>query len=454
MRGRPKIALYLRPATAVADGEVTAELVLNSKGETPVDFISLTLRGEEWIRGEAGWDKRAVVAQQAKFPARTLEPGEQRVAARFVLPPDAPPTHRGTAIYVRYELDAHVSIPWWPDRRELYVLPVVRRALPSLAEPPKVFTNARSSPADLHLEATLDRLSIEAGGVVAGVVSFANVAGKRLDSVELVFRAREGVTTSRGTYWIDGASLVSSILDRPPREGESAAFRVRLPADATATFANARARLAWSVAVVVHVSFGEDVRLEVPITVTPAHQQGAGLARRQSVLPPVGRERRALLFRAVGQRLGLEVDPEGEELRGAVGAATLLLRLEQREDEGLMAVAELSWPALALDLAVRERRWSDAFGDGVELGDPAFEKRVHVRASDVERARRLFDEALRAAMLDLPSLELHDEGALLGRPVRVQSTEAMLEDVLPLFAAAEALGAAVARVAPTTTAYR
>lgn len=454
MRGRPKISLFLRPAVAVAGGEVTADLVLVSKSETPVDSITLTLRGEEWVGTAGHWDQRSIVLLRAAFGERTLERGEQRVSAKFTLPVDAPPTHRGPTVFVRYELDVHVSIPWWPDRRELYVLPVVQRPLPSAAEPPKVFTNEKASPSDLHVEATFDSMTLEQGGAVGGVVSFANVAGKRIKSVELVFQAREGVVTPGGIQWVDGATYVSKILDRAPKEGESAPFRVRCPEDATASFATRRTRLVWMVSIVTRVSFGSDVSIVVPFTLLPANRRGSGEARRRTVLPPVGRERRALLFRAVGERLGLELDAEAEELRGDASAATLVLRLEQREDQGLYAVAELSWPALGLDLAVRERRWTDAFDDGVGLDDEPFAKRVHVRANDVERARRMFDEVLRASLLDTPSIELDDEGALLGRPVRILSTETMLEDVLPLFAAAEAVGAAVARVATTAMAYR
>lgn len=454
MRGRPKLTVFLKPAVAVAGDELLAEVVLVSRSETPVESITLTFTGDEWIGGGKSWDRRTIVAQRAAFGERTLEKGEQRVSARFVIPPDAPPTHAGRTVHVGYELDVHVSIPWWPDRRERYVVPVTRRALDSSSAPPKVFTNRKSGPADLHLEATVDTVTIEQGGAIAGAVSFANVSGKRIKSVDLVFQAREGIYWGDRQYWNDGATYVSTILERAPREGESATFRVRFPDQGTASFGTKRAQLAWSVAIVARVSFGDDVTLEIPITVVPASRKGSAQARRRAVLPPVGRERRALLFRAVGDRLGLELDAEAEELRGDVGAASLVIRLDQREDEGLFAIAELAWPGLGMDLSVRERKWTDAFGDVVDLGDERFAKRVHVVATDAERARRMFDDELRSSLLGLAMVELEDDGAILGRPVSVLSTESMLEDVLPLHAAAESLGAAVARVAATATAYR
>jgi len=449
MRSRPKMSVYLEPAVAVAGTELTVKVVLDSKSETPVDSITMTLNGDEWVGGGDSWSKVRVVGLRAQFGERTLERGEHRLSARFAIPPEAPPSHRGRAIVVGYQLDVHVSIPWWPDRREIYVVPITRPGLPSAPSPPKVFTNRKAKGTDLHLEATVDEVTIEQGGVIAGAVSFANVAGKRVKSVDLVFQAREGIGT-----WIDGATYVSTILDRAPKEGESTTFRVRFPEDATASFVTARARLAWSVAIVARVSFGDDATIEVPITVLPKDRRGSGQARRRALLPPVGRERRALLFRAVGERLGLEVDAEAEELRGDVGAASIVIRLEHRDDAGLLAIAELGWPPLGMELAVRERRWTDAFGDAVELQDEAFEKRVHVRANDVERARRMFDQELRAALLGLTALELDDDGAQLGRAVSVASVEAMLEDILPLQTAAERVGAAVARVASTAMAYR
>lgn len=448
------MTVFLEPAVAVAGGELLAKVVLVSKSETPVDSISLTLTGDEWIGGGKSWDRRTIVGQRAAFGERTLEKGEQRVSAKFVIPPDAPPTHAGRSVHVAYELDVHVSIPWWPDRRERYVVPVTRRALEAPSAPPKVFTNRKSGPADLHLEATVDSVTIEQGGAIAGAVSFANVAGKRIKSVDLVFQAREGIFWNGQQYWTEGATYVSNILERAPRDEESAQFRVRFPDTATASFGTRRAQLAWSVAIVARVSFGDDVTVEIPITVVPANRKGAAQARRRTVLPPVGRERRALLFRAVGERLGLELDAEAEELRGDVGAASLVIRLDQREDEGLFAIAELGWPGLGMELSVRERKWTDAFGEMVDLGDERFQKRVHVLANDAERTRRMFDDELRAALLGLALVELEDDGAILGRPVSVLSTESMLADVLPLHAAAESLGAAVARVAATATAYR
>lgn len=285
------------------------------------------------------------------------------------------------------------------------------------------------------------------------MVSFANVAARRIKSVELVFHAREGFRWDSQVYWVDGATWVSPILERAPREGESVSFRVKFPEDATISFDTPSAHLNWTVAVAARVSFGEDLEIEVPLTVTSKSKRGTAEARRRTVLPPVGRERRALLFRAVGEKLGLEVDAEAEEMKGVVGAASLVLRLEQRDDKGLFAVAELAWPALGMNVSLRERRWTDAFGDVIEL-DKAFDARVHVSGQDPERVRRMFDEELRVALLTLASLELDDDGALLGRPVSVLSTESMLEDVAPLYAAAERLGEAVARVATTATAYR
>ncbi|MBI2394111.1 MAG: hypothetical protein HYV09_31355 [Deltaproteobacteria bacterium] len=454
MRRRPKLQVFLKPATAVAGSEVLAELVLTSKAETPVDAITLTLRGQEHVTVGEGWVSASIVAQRAAFGPRTLERGEHRVSARFVIPDDAPPTHRGRLVMVDYELEVHVDIPWWPDRRERYLVAVTRRPLPLAApSPPTVFTNRKSAPNELHLEATIDDTRIEQGGVITGAVSFANVARKRVRSVDLVFQPREAVTSGDAPpVWLDGAALVSTILDRAPSEGETVPFRVKLPEDAAPTFSSRRARVTWSFSIVARVAFADDVTIALPILVSPAARRGAGAARRRTVLPPIGRERRALLVQAAAERLGLEVDAVHEELRGDAGLASLTIRLERREQSGLLAVAELSWPALGMSLAVRERRWTDAFGGAIDLDDAAFHQRVHVVAADADRARRMLDESLRAALVALTEIEIDDEGAVLAGPVSVTSSESMTGDLRPLVDAAQLLGSAVARV--SVSAYR
>jgi hypothetical protein len=171
--------------------------------------------------------------------------------------------------------------------------------------------------------------------------------------------------------------------------------------------------------------------------------------RRRAQLPPVGHERRTLLLRAAAERLELELTAESEELRTVFASSTLIIRLEPHEGRGLVAVAELTWPTLGLDLELRERRWTDAFGEELELSDPPFRKRFYARATETERASLMLDADVRGSFASLTEVEIDDEGAVLARPISVQSVESVVDDLRPTLDAARRLADAAARVAPT-----
>ena len=447
MRRRPSLKVFLKPAIAIAGDEVLAEVLLTSKSVTPVDGLTLTLRGKEIIGdGKYVHYRREIVAQRAAFGPFTLEKGEHRRASRFPIPFDATPSYAGRTIFVEYELDVHVAIPWWLDRRERFIIPVTRRGVDTPSAPARVFCNRTGRGSELYIEATVDDQRVEQDGAISGAISFANVSQVRIKRVELQFHARETVGAPTPKWQLDAATYVSTILDRAPTEGETARFRVRLPKNATVSFHTPHGRLDWFVAIVAIVSMGEDARIELPIEIVPATR---GARRRRAELPPVGHERRALLLRAAAERLELEFTAEREELRSVVASSTIVIRLEPHEGKGLVAVAELTWPTLGLDLELRERRWTDAFGEELELKDDAFRKRFYVRAGESERASTMFDADVRASFSSLTEVEIDDEGAVLARPISVQSVETVVEDLRPTLAAARALAEAAARIAPT-----
>lgn len=447
MRRRPSLKVFLKPAIAIAGDEVVAEVVLTSRSVTPVAELTLTLRGREVIGdGQHVHSSRSIVAQRAAFGPFTLEKGEHRRASRFPLPHDSTPSYTGRTIAVEYELDVHVSIPWWLDRRARFVIPVTRRAVDTPSAPARVFCNRTGRGSELYIEATFDDQRVEQNGSISGAISFANVAQVRIKRVELHFQARESVGAPSGKWQLDAATYVSTILDRAPTEGETARFHVRLPKDATVSFRTPHARLDWFVSIVAVVSLGEDARIEVPIEIVPAV---GGARRRRAELPPVGHERRALLLRAAAERLQLDFTAESEELRTVVASSTMIIRLEPHDGAGLVAVAELTWPALGLDLELRERRWTDAFGEELDLSDAAFRKRFFVRASEAERASLMFDDGVRESFASLTEVEVDDEGAVLARPISVQSVDSVVDDLGPTLDTARRLADAAARIAPS-----
>jgi hypothetical protein len=450
VRFRPDVALFLKPAVAIAGDEVLVEAVLKSRSDTPVDGITMTLRGAESAGYQGrGAFQRSIVAQRAAFGPRKLQKGDNRVSARFPIPHDAPPSYRGTLLVIDYELELEVTIPWWLDRRQKFVIPVSRRAAFAEQVAPKVYCNRQRTADALYMETTLDDERIEQDGVLTGVVSFANVSSARIKRVELQFKSRESIGPAGGVplWHLDGAAYVSTILDRAPKEGEPAHFRVKFPRDAAMTFRSEHGRVEWTVSLVAVLSFGDDVSINIPVKVLPPSRTGRQWRRAE--LPPVGRERRAKVLQAAAQRLELDFDSAREELRSTAASSTISIRLEPHEGRGLVAVTELVWPALGLDLELRERRWTDAFADELSIDDVPFRKRFHVSAKEKERASLVLDSDVRSALSAFTEVELDDEGAMLARPISVQSVETVMQDLEPTLAAARCLAEAAARVAPT-----
>ncbi|MGZ3449102.1 MAG: sporulation protein [Polyangiales bacterium] len=463
MRSRPSVQLFLKPGVVRAGADVTVEAILESRSDTPSSGIVVTLRGLEHVLVPSGNSARHEVHQhigrRAAFPARTLTKGQHRVATQFHIPEHAPPSYRGPRVSMEYEVEVHVAIPWWPDRRARYVIPVV--AEPSVAPPPmpRVFATNPTGPRgkDVYLECSLDDVRMEPGGVVTGAVSFSNTKSARVSHVELAFVATEVVRLSQDgdEHRSEGNSWVAKILDRAPGEAESIPFRLRVPKETPPTFSGALSRLEWRLAVIGHVTLGRDVKLEIPIEVR-TRSEDSHLARRVAAAPPVGRERRARVWAAAAQSLGLESNAEQEEMRTSFGAANVILRLEHREGIGMQAVADLSWAALASEIEVRERRWTDAFsGKEVSLGEGPFGKRFHVSAVDEALPEIVLEENVRKLLLECAEVQIDDEGASICAPTSVQSAEALAFDLVSLLAAARALGEAVARAPTKTTApYR
>jgi len=444
MRRRPDVKLYLKPSVGVAGGEVLAEAVLTSGSATPVSAITMMMRGSERVGAGDGYANHPILAQRASFGPRTLEKGEHRVAARFPIPHSAPPSYAGRFVVIEYELEVRVEIPWWIDRRERYVVPVTRRVPELVSEAPRVFAN-RGQKDEPYIEATLDDQNVEQTSAISGAASFSNVARARIKQIDFELQQREAVVYgSAAPTWWTIATFVSTILDRAPTEGETVRFRVGLPAGAVQTLTGTYGRVSWTAAIVCVVARGTDVRVNIPITVLPVAR--AARVRRRVELPAVGRERRALLLRAAAERL--EVDCEGEELRSTFGFATAVVRLESREGVGLVAVIELGWPSLGIDLELRERKWTDAFGDEVELADASFKKRFRVAARDSEHVERLLDGELRPSLVALTEVEIDDEGAVLAAPITLHSVEAIVDALRPTIATARMLADAASRLAP------
>src|SRR5690606_10192191 len=146
---------------AVVPGErLIATAVLSSKTDTPVDFVELRLRGRMRLAVAGRYvDDRTIYDRVWRAGERELVAGEHRFPVEFPFGGDALPSHHGVSAWIDYSLDVHVSIPWWPDRRRSFVVPVAfPPAVPGEDPRPVVVASSPSGPrgGEPFMEVALD----------------------------------------------------------------------------------------------------------------------------------------------------------------------------------------------------------------------------------------------------------------------------------------------------------
>ena len=136
----PKVELRI-PGVVFAGQPTSFELDVIAKEATKIDFIRARVRAiQGWTIGSG----KSQVSHEIVYPelaielahAGVLEAGTLAKGATFTLPPDIAPTHPGYPAYARVELRVHVSIPWWPDGRYRFDIPVRLPAHGELARRP------------------------------------------------------------------------------------------------------------------------------------------------------------------------------------------------------------------------------------------------------------------------------------------------------------------------------
>jgi hypothetical protein len=376
-----------------------------------------------------GWGRGLHVDLVARAPKQVLTPGEHRFTFAFDLPPTAPPAYESRTARVLYDLHVRVEIPWWPDRTGRFLVPVEAVPTAPAGAPPLFCTDTRGAQGTaLYLEASLDASAIPLGGVLRGAVSLANVAHHRVRRIDLALVQMEcGLREATG---VEGHRYELSLHDGSPEEGQAIPFKVRLPGDASVSFRGALFQVRWYLEIRAVVAFGSDVTLVVPFRVhrsdAAPRRDGAPAVR----VPPIGRERRALLWAESARKNGLDNDAENERMTLTLGSSVALaITLEPRKSGGLALTAALSWPDLGIDVAVSERRWVDVWASGAcSIDVPGFPERFTARGREAAQVRALLDTDVCEWLLGFDEAAMGDEGATL-----VSATPAQTLDELNAF---------------------
>ncbi len=208
-----------------------------------------------------------------------IAPGTYRLPFRFDLPANMEPSlatsdipavrgrffSRPDGMYVEYELEARVRVPWWIDPVDRVIVPVfsTRRVLGIV--PPLPSLAAEDHPA---FRVDFDPVQVLPGATVTGSYVVQNPKGKHLEKLTILcFRHVEYSVQGRAQSR-DGPSYecVIPLGDRAPTH--SGRFQITIPntSESTGPFHGQLHRTWWMVHVELAVELGLNVKVDGAFT--------------------------------------------------------------------------------------------------------------------------------------------------------------------------------------------
>ncbi len=338
------------PRQLVPGQTFVAELSATMKKDVPVDFIDVWLKGVERAVVGAGNSAATATRHIVNLRARLmesgqLEKGKRTFRCRFQIPDGAPPSYRTFQSGIAYTLEAHASIPWWPDAKNSWVLDVsqsVTRRAPS----PYVFASAEGpAGSDPYVEASLADQVIAPGDVVDGRVALYNVDVARFHGVKIAFVGRQTTRIRKRQATVDVQRFELTLPIDGVRDGDAIPFRTRAP-EMAPTFRSELVRLDWLLVVSGMRRLARDVRAEAPLLVLPA--SAPAQTERRLAPPAVGTPRLNEVWARVAGEVGMEL--ADDLLQARVGDVVAIVQQELRPGRGLYLVGRLRYPSLGLAL--------------------------------------------------------------------------------------------------------
>ena len=289
-----KITLEGLPAYSWPGGSIQGTFVLETDRPLRAADIELTLRGTELSQVTIPEGKSERVVQQ-DYPfldvassflngvtfqdPEHIAPGTYRFPFQFAVPDNAEPSiatsevpavrgrffHRPDGMYVEYELEARVRVPWWVDPVDHVAVPVYspRRVLGTIPPLP-------SEPSGDHpsFRIDFDPVQILPDGAVAGSYAIQNPKGKHLETLTVrCFRHVEYTVQGRGEVR-DGPTyeVVVPLGDRQPTYNGRFQFVIPNSIDATGPFHGQLYRTFWMVHAELAVELGFAVKVDGAFT--------------------------------------------------------------------------------------------------------------------------------------------------------------------------------------------
>ena len=289
-----RISIEGLPAYSWPGGTIQGVFVLEADKPFRAADIDLTLVGRELSQMTIHEGKSSRVVQQdypfldlatAFNDAVTFQdpehvaPGTYRLPFRFDIPADAEPSlatsetsavrgrffSRPDGMYVEYQLEARVRVPWWVDAVDRVAVPVfsARRVLGTI--PPLPSPTSDDHP---FFRIDVDPVQVLPGTAFSGSYQIQNPKGKHLENLTVrCYRHVEYAVQGRGQVR-DGPSYecVIPLGDRQPtRAGR---FQVAIPnaSESTGPYHGQLYRTFWMVHAELAVELGFNVKVDGAFT--------------------------------------------------------------------------------------------------------------------------------------------------------------------------------------------
>jgi len=282
------------PDYASLGGSIQGTLGLEAEGVVRATDLLLFLHGTETAQVTVGAGKsRHVAIQKAPFlelvstfhdslpfkDADHIDPGTYRFPFRFDIPATAEPslvtsqrprtrgrfTSQEDGLYVEYELEARMKVPWWIDPIDREVVPVYspRRVLGAL--PPFSSGNDPERPT---IQIRVDQPMILPGTVLTGNYSVDNPRLKELPELVLTLFRHVQYTANEYSATLETPGFTVTIPLGPRSPHYEGTFQIPIPntADTTGPFSGTIYRTWWVLRALIEVSLGFNVKVDAVFT--------------------------------------------------------------------------------------------------------------------------------------------------------------------------------------------
>lgn len=445
----PEIAVRLHgPVRAGQHNEI--EISLTARESVDLEFVDATLEiVESWALQHELEEARSetLLALSARLLGRgTLERGAHSFRRSFELPSTIPPTFELRWAKVECRLTIHASIPWWPDSRAAFLIPV-RAATRDVPVAPYLLTNGATGGSVPRIEVSLASRHIAARGVLAGAIAIFHHKREAVTGTRLALRARTALRRRvGGAFEREAVAYTIALPSSLPVDGTPVPFRFQLPDEVAPSLRSMALELDWQLLVERPLAFGTDVWLEAPITILESEALEA--ATRAIEAPRIGDERLSAVLADVAHRTGFRV--EGSALISEERGTRIAIVREQRA-AGSVLIATIDLPARGLGLGLiveRARPLARLLEGDVEIGHPRFDAEHRIEAREAAQARALFSAGLVDAIPRGALVRLDDQRAILEQLDPTLDGAALARFARAAAGVAWALEAAIARVPP------